>query len=1689
MQPIITTQSIKSSKTDLARPLEESSEAIAQVDYFTLLQEDQLYGFLKRKNIISKSGVINPDFLKEFEVSPFNAKTIKQDHKKSFTIEGYRKEFPLTIEITPEEIFEYHYSIDPEAKIRFGGSSIFSYLEEKYLLLIFEEFLKVCNCSEDASIFFTQNLRDLIQLKGRDLDFAIKSNNPSLLTQRLNYLLTKHLNKSLIQEQELIHFLNKPSLVRKRGYKLSKNDPTIFEEWILQEGYLKKADPKENADNPVRKYCYIRTLSDRKKTPFILELFYLPNQALPLKHGLIASNSLYIMLEPLYRGSQIVKLQSDICHPMQALLDCCTGLITSSEPPSNALAVAKYFSEITFLRKNYQEGSCSDYLSCLFSYYKKDSYALENRLTISQYIVCLAYQQIKTHHGNELNQLIIWIFNCCVFLSEYNSSNMNLVSSIWNDLFILIDGKLDLIQDNSFGWINYIQILLRDPDCKFDDIQTILELVCFVAINQSLATNSYKVRLTQSDHPNSKIISPLFQIEVPVKSGEKAFGLNLFKKKDLFLNKLNSLKKEYLPYYFRLFQLMIEETTAYLPESSRPKSDYCNQITNEIINFIHSKNEYLVQIGLYLAIAQLTKVTESSLLKEVIQKKITNENKAYQIHLTKVIDTYLNHLVNAEISTLSDNILEILRSIFKNKGEINGLSSICFDLLKRNYREDQCYIYESYRVFFDFDSTFCENWIDFLIAKKSSFTSVFPLICQQFSFNKRFENKIIHFQEKYLEWIITNYNIADYILVIEETAVEEFIEINLKNIPEAKILDFSYFFISLCKGLNLKGEIIRSFFDTLSSYFSSIDIEVLNTLWQTIKNANIVNHLSNQFLELINSKLINYKDNPLQKYLGEVLQLSEKNQRVVNEQVLLNFINRFIKNVPFVNSFFYLLENEIKNSSNLNSIQFDLINLLSKRKELVHLYKKYTNKLWGFLRNCTNEMEIIRFFKNLICYNNQTILEKDKIFLKQHLVTLIDNQTPIFFNLLKEKWFVDAILSDKELYSIFELLPFNKSNYKHLKPFVDRAIENKCIKEFKPYFLVLIKESFANGELENLVFYLDKKIKLFEEPEIITLILTQFTSYPTIFTHSSLAQIFPYINKWVNKLVILDGIQDLLATFCKDLLTHLNKDNAKEVLYLIKNIKGKKIVDGVHLNYLYSYLLENELDLFTGKEIIDLLNESFDKRLFEKCIETNFFKSDESRLVLSMVLKHIDLFNSDEIFSGKMWKYLLNDYDKISSLPFLYYFLSKECSNLIIQTEDLLFKSFIVVANTLFKSSLDKKKYSSKLIKRFFQYQKRCLNKCQNNYLINDFRIKFCQMTIINQSDDTLLTTEKFIKYYLNVYPESIEKFPSLASEIAKCLQMYFEDISISNLQKEAYLAEILNTLMDHYFLLFKNKDTLLNLIDKNLSTFITILKSENSENAQNILLDLAKKLIVKNSKYISEETKKEIAAIYKFIEKSEIKSIQEQVKLDVKSKEISNFFKKHNLYHLLKELEIKKKPLQAPSQLGHVMVINEVKTFCHTTHLRIKVFTCSLMKTLALKYSIHRKPRLFFRITNLLEKEEYFDTRILVKFLNSQNLDPEFSPIEKGVIEFLIKNHRKKIEQLAKKHAADLKQLYTSKFTLSLFGFSILLIFMMIFAHVKIHSKENRSETETNTLVGSSLFLIAISYFLKYVNNKLSKP
>lgn len=1652
MQPVTVTNGIYPYKKIIQPLLSVDIEIDQGEPLVNLLQEDQLYQILRKKKIIHANGVINSDYLNNFEIPPFNGKRIKEDHKKKFTVKGYKKELPLAIQITPQEIFECHYATNLNVQIRYGGSSIFSYLEENYLRDVFQSFLTFCGIEEEVvSFFFTESLKTLTQLKGRDLDFAIKSPNPKLLTQKLNDLLADRIDKEYVKEDQLIQFLNKTTYVRKRGFRFSKNDP-IYKEWLLQDGYLKKADPSETQENLVKKHCYIRTLSDREHTPFILELFYMPAQPLPLKHGLNGSNSLYLMIDPLYKGSQNVKLQSDLCHPMQALLDCCTGLITNTEAPSNALSIAKYFSEITFLRRNYQAGTSYQYLGSLFEYYEKDSYALENHLSFSQFIVALGYRQIKIHHGNELNQLIAWIFNYCVFLTEFDPKQKDVITAIWNDLFILIDSKQDLLQDGNLGWMNYLQILLRDPDCTFEDVQNILELVCFIAINQNSSQNSYIIRLTQTDHPNSKTLSPLFQIQVPVQSGEKSFGLNIFKKTNVLLTKINSLKKEYFIYYFRLFQLMINETSLFLPEQSNIKPFNSSHINNEIINFIHSQNEYLSHIGMYLALAQLAQKTEITLLKEVIQYIISIENSSSQTHLSKMINTYLNHLLKRDLSSLNVELFEILHSLFKNKIECKGLSLLSFALLKENYREDSNYIRNSYQLFFDFDFSFCENWIDFLIVKNSSFQNVFPLICKQFALNSRLENKIVYFLEKYLDWVLSNYQADSSSIEVKE--VEQLIEIIGKYIPQAKVLDFAYFLIHLIKNFPLKREHFSSFFDLHNTYFSDMELEVLSALWQSINDKDIINYLSNTFLELVNIKLVNYTNNPLQNYLNEVLK-----EGVFNEKALLNFLQRFIKNGQFINSFFYLLENSIKKRQNTVSILFEINVYLSSYPELTRIYKKFIHKLWKALKVSINETDVIRFFYSLIEHNNKTYRDKEKILIKYYLYNLLENYLPFFFRLLKEDWFINAVLTDIDFSSLLDRLPLNKSNYKQFKPFVDKALENKLSKEFMPYFFLLIEESFANNDLEYFSFYLNKKIKFLEETEVLSHTLIQFCLHSSLFIHNKRELIFSYINKWMSKLVVLDQTKEYLVSYCKKLLSHLNEVNAKEVIYLIKNGKGIKIVEELQLNELFSYLFEIDLNLFTSKEIIDLFELSFNKKLFIKCIATDFFKTEDSRLVLPLVLKHIDFFNDVETtFLEKMWEFVLNNYIKMSSLPFLHYFLSKSCSKIIMQSDDLLYKSIIIAANTLNKSTLNKKQFSLKIIKRYFAYRKNIIKVKDNILLTNLLELKFCQLVLFSQSKDELAIVEKLINHSLKIYPD-LNKYSTITTnEIYKFLLLYFADISITNIHKNSYLVDVLSSLVNHYYYLSEKNDPLLLLIKKNLTLFLTILKKENTELSQKILLEIIKNILTNTSLSHNKEIITEIVEVYKYMETISSSVIQEEINNHKKEKKIANFFKKHNLYFSQKKID-KKHPLVKGGR-GYIAHQKNLRSVSQKAFLLLKVNLKSYYKVL--KFSVTKSNKnLFEKLCNLLETKEYFTTRQLHDYLVKKNLLSQLTPLEKGLIELYIYQHRKKIEELGVFYATDLKNYSQREGTVNLYIgiytaiLSLLIIgFLIYFAKQKLEER-----------------------------------
>ncbi|OJU82674.1 MAG: hypothetical protein BGO10_09070 [Chlamydia sp. 32-24] len=635
--------------------------------YFTTLQEDENIILFQKLGIIEFNGHIKDEVLRQLQLPYLDGKSILEEHAKFFPLKGfYDQEFPLNISFSLKELFTILYKEFPNTHITYGGSSLFDHIFLDYIKECFTLFFKVINYQGSIEQILTPYLHGLLIEHNRDQDFSILPPEPypihaSFIAKRITSFLAERIDQKTFDETKLIDHLKKKSIK-----SLDIENCNIFEELIDNSGFCKYENPNPNADD-FKNCSYIRSLSDRKITPLIIDLFIMGRSS-SIK-GLNASNALYLEIDDLYNKNDLcLILRNDLCHPFQGLFDNVTQLMTTYDLPcKSSNEFLRYINELTFLKRSWEEGLFRKLFTVTIKEWegKFEQCAAEN-----------AFKQNKTHYHCELNQLIGWTFTFCSYLLAYDKKLAYSIFSIWQNLFAIIDIKQKVLKrDDSVSWINFLQIALRSS-CNFEELLALFQVGAFISVQANFSITNHSTHITQTDHPGFEKITPTYQIRVYPTLNHKIFAFvfpqNLDTLYDLF-----KISNEHLSLYDKIFTDLLPLELSFDKNNSLLKNHKIPTLSLPLIyQFLDHSNFLLKKIGYYLALLFLLQNEDNKLVWRLIEDCYL-EKKLASTQFTRVykdVDNFFLQNIfqnsNLKVSSIK-NVLDILLALIDSVPQLH----------------------------------------------------------------------------------------------------------------------------------------------------------------------------------------------------------------------------------------------------------------------------------------------------------------------------------------------------------------------------------------------------------------------------------------------------------------------------------------------------------------------------------------------------------------------------------------------------------------------------------------------------------------------------------------------------------------------------------------------------------------------------------------------------------------------------------------------------------------------------------------------------------------------------------------------------------------------------------------------------------------------------------------------------------
>lgn len=1181
---------------------------LTDCSYFTTIQEDKNIYLFHKLGVIDSRGHVKENYLKQITLPKIGVNSLIDDHNAVFIVKGFYEDFPLNISLSKKELFTILNKEFPNINITYGGSSLFDHLSIEYVKNCFTLFFELVNFRCDVETIIPPFFKSLLIEKNRDQDFSILPPEPYpfyayLIAKRITTFLANKLDIKKINHEKLLEHLSKKLTIP----QMTSNN-TLYEKLIDNSGFCKFENPDPNALG-FKNSCYIRSLSDRKVTPLIIDLFIKGND-ITVK-GLFGSNALYVELDELYKENcSFLTLQNDLCHPFQSLFDNITQLMTTYNLScSNHAEFLRYISELVFLKRSWEEGLFKK----LFDFIIKDW-----KLNLEQFLVEHAFKQVKTHHHSELNQWIAWTFTFCSFFIAYDNSFAPRISKIWQDFFALVDNKGRALKlEESPYWINYLQIALRSF-CDFEEILAIFQISSYIATKANLKIANHSIHITQTDHPGLEKVSPTYQIRVYPKANHKIFAFVLPVDTKTALEKLLKISSDHLEIYDNIFTNLLPLDLTF----SKTSPSLFTSIPSNVINeFLDQPNFLVKKIGYFLALTNLQQnldwdLTWRLIVDCYIEKKLTFPklsslffsidhfftNNLFLSKKTKIpYENSLNtlcYLISNTPIQLHPNILSYLKTVF-------------FDLNLNNPET----VKKIYKLFLQYNRPLSEQWLDYLLETKIDFDTSFALIYTTFI------NKNTSSYCKYFEWILKTIqyenlslspSVKAEILPIENI---HFFESNLDLKPNNIS---NYLFILLyCQKRNLLDantikKLLNEKVDKL--FITNCDANLLLDLWMNLKKVYLWDSLEKEIKIVLLQKLNNNRilkgslTFNTDEFFEKILLLEE--EQLLYELHLIYFLDSKKVKPQFKPDFFEKVLAKFKSIDNIQLIRqlFQFINYLidsSDIKEkieylfLINTQIKQSNSIfYPYHINLLFQLwYLIKKDNNLFLYKNFLTLGAKLLDLyPEKKEDIIKKFIPIISSSLKlDKNFVFTLLNDKEILKKIFLF-CHGDGYKNLIVLLKENVELFFEESINLLYFLIINTSENNliATLESCLFIFSKIPKKFTVKKLSSIVefiikhqvivkkidnhkvqiksflyfLEQSINKHSIIYYNSLWHSFeiPFEIEWMEKAQSFLARKLTLENFnlAKDLLTYSPTVNCDLLYSLVKVTSKIKIEDSLH---------------------------------------------------------------------------------------------------------------------------------------------------------------------------------------------------------------------------------------------------------------------------------------------------------------------------------------------------------------------------------------------------------------------------------------------------------------------------------------------------------------------------------------------
>lgn len=1372
--------------------------------FYNFLDEDKKYLVLKSLKVISKTGNIDPELLKTFTLDPLNNSQLWSDQAIPFRIKGFKKEFPLNIKISIEELLRIHFECLPDTKICFGGSSLFNYIPHDFVLSSLKKFFFQNNLDDSFLNELDSNpyLQGLHNDTSNDKDYFVippkpRAYNSLQLVNKVHQYLLSNLEEKLIDIELAENYLNHPLKKERRGFAVKRSDSkTLLSELLKAEAYCKYEDPtKLEGDNFFKKYCYIRSLTNREEDePIIVELFYYGGDFENERYGIFSGQSLFVTLKNSFNGqNEPFTLESAICHPMQALMDNITLLISSVDLPfASSKETLKFFSEITFLKRHFEEGITNKLLKLLF-----DVYASEGRKdeSLPLFIIRMISHQIKIHHHNDYNQFVIWLLNFSFFLYLYDEKKIELIEKLWdNAIFQIKNKKIYLKKKEEIVWLDYIINAIVKKEIKFNELLAVLNLSCYFRVNCETINkpkSNHSLHLTQTDIPHLGI-SPIYQLRI-YNENKKVYALTIPQQT---LQSIKQLTETQSTHIFKLITLF-DITLVFKPETSPLRNFYYHaslqndEVKKNIEPLFEQKQPNKYAMAFYLASAQIA------------QNEIENESLIWE---------FINYILNNDKSNkLNENVIEIIHSMLINWFKVDDLillesgnpftvltflvqKSPTTKLFNRyiTYFLKACkrpldFTTEVYELFRNSHAEYAEKWVIYCMKNKGDFALVFPLVTQQILTLKHLnEEKKRNSVDLYLRWIIENFtsgplniaNLSEQNTIYLAKIFENYFFTQNRSFNLFKF--FTYFLLSIKQIDLLKKNLAHESFDL---FFQTLTIEQIDQ-WIDFCLANLI------FLKegvAFKAKLLKAKTNLLNPKFANRDKLTIEHFFSVTINAL-----REDNNSECIVDFFILLEThkKILLETKLDELLLILEDFFERNctqfeKNLTLLpFVKKTLSLIGEILIETKNVDLIiwkRIFLWFVDY--ATVLDLEKFFCENIFVYLEQSLPNILIEFAISDRFLSLLLKSNLIVNLQKILnqEFNLATYSK-EEFLLRIhrVYKKLENENRLYLSKEVIKSaimfFLEGKkYDHLLVY--SNYKLFKELEFTILVIDIIKSYLMQNMYVSYFILPNNLCLFVKRIILdhsfdLEGsANDKIVHFVFYLSFFLTTESVNLILNLIFSYKlnHNTLINKV-FNKLSEFLFHNNVkNTCLSTTCIKLLTIFFDHRLFFHYLKNNVDKIDDNLQILMLEHTNNNLKDIDKL---KAWDLALTNFETIKSTLLLKDVSDGNFFYRGIPEKEIYAKAVIICVNTL-SSTLDSD-LALKILTNLKIYKTCRTVFIEDKNLSYLFNLKIAQLALISLD-------KEYFSLFMHFFSINYDNSNKYEKEIVKCFEICFRLLDKSN--------------------------------------------------------------------------------------------------------------------------------------------------------------------------------------------------------------------------------------------------------------------------------------------------------------------